>query len=102
MNYAAVLTKAFASLQTNDTFSETVVSLSDESQLCFCHRVDKRWAKAIHPGAREDDSGLAGKLLAAISIFRLNAKHLDIQFDDGSRWEKRFPRAATSEQEPFE
>ena len=26
----------------------------------------------------------------AITIFRLNAKHLDIQFEDGSRWDEAF------------
>jgi hypothetical protein len=29
-------------------------------------------------------------LLGRIAMFRLNGKHLDIQFTDGSRWEARF------------
>ncbi len=27
--------------------------------------------------------------MAAITIFRLNANHLDIQFEDGSRWDQK-------------
>ena len=37
---------------------------------------------------REDEPGLAGELLSAITMFRLNSKHLDIQFEDGSRWDE--------------
>ena len=60
----------------------------DNSRLCFCHRVGERWAKAVGPEDREDEAGLAGELLRAITMFRLNAKHLDIQFEDGSRWDE--------------
>ena len=62
--------------------------LQDNSRLCFCHRVGERWAKAVGPGQREDETGLAGELLSAMTMFRLNAKHLDIQFEDGSRWDE--------------
>jgi len=30
-------------------------------------------------------------------MFRLNGKHLDIQFADGSRWERRFGDSAKRE-----
>ena len=60
----------------------------DNSRLCFCHRVGERWAKAVGPEDREDEAGLAGELLSAMTMFRLNAKHLDIQFEDGSRWDE--------------
>ena len=62
--------------------------LQDNSRLCFCHRVGERWAKAVGPGQREDETGLAGELLSAMTMFRLNAKHLDIEFEDGSRWDE--------------
>jgi hypothetical protein len=29
-------------------------------------------------------------VLPLIALFRLNAKHLDLRFHDGSRWEARF------------
>jgi hypothetical protein len=54
--------------------------------LCFCHRVGERWVKAVGPEHCEGVPGLAGELLAQITMFRLNAKHLDIEFRDASRW----------------
>jgi hypothetical protein len=83
------LIRALAEVVANADFSEAVMRLDDGSQLCFCHRVNERWAKAVGPDGREDQAGLAGELLAAIAMFRLNAKHLDVQFEDGSRWDRR-------------
>ena len=60
--------------------------MRDDSRLCFCHRVGERRAKA--EGA---EGGLAGRMLPLIALFRLNARHLDVQFGDGTRWEMRFP-----------
>jgi hypothetical protein len=37
---------------------------------------------------------MAGEALSRITLFRLNAKHLDVQFSDGSRWETRFRKPA--------
>jgi hypothetical protein len=74
---------AFVSLEVNDAFTEAELRLRDGSRLCFCHRVGERWARA-------DGSGLADQMLPLITMFRLNGKHLDIQFHDGSRWEARF------------
>ena len=88
-NRARILRQALDRAEANAEFSEAVLSLRDGSQLCFCHRVNERWAKAVGPERREEEPGLAGELLAAVQMFRLNAKHLDIQFDDGSRWEER-------------
>ncbi len=88
-NRAEILRQALDRAQANAEFSEAVLSLHDGSQLCFCHRVGERWAKAVGPEGRETEPGLAGELLAGITMFRLNAKHLDIQFDDGSRWDER-------------
>jgi hypothetical protein len=56
--------------------------------------VGERWAKAVGPEQRESEAALAGALLAAMTKFRLNAKHLDIEFDDGSRWEEGLRNSA--------
>lgn len=95
MTSAQALTGSLLSLQTDETYSEAVVTFEDGSRLCFCHRVGERWAKAVGPDAAEQESGVAGRLLAAVSMFRLNAKHLEIQFQDGSRWEEPFRPTAS-------
>src|SRR5262245_2925195 len=89
MTSAEILQSEVLNAVANETFTEAVLSLQDGSRLCFCHRVGERWAKAVGPEGREENGGLAGELLPAVTMFRLNAKHLDIQFADGSRWEKR-------------
>jgi hypothetical protein len=38
------------------------------------------------------DAVLAGRGLSLIGLSRLNAKHLYVQFQDGSRWEEWFGR----------
>jgi hypothetical protein len=78
--------RAFASLEVNEDFTEAVVGMRDGSQLCFCHRVGERWVKVVCEG----EVNTAGQLLPLIGMFRLNRKHLDIQFQDGGRWEARF------------
>lgn len=95
MTQADLLRHAFVSVQTDAAFSEAVVVLRDGSRLYFCHRVDERWAKAIGPEGEKHVSGTAGAVLNGISLFRLNAKHLDIHFTDGSRWEHLFRHRAT-------
>ena len=75
----------------NEDFTEAVMTFHDETRLCFCHRVGERWAKAVGPEQREDAGGLAKELLANMRMFRLNARHLDIQFEDGSRWDQAVP-----------
>jgi hypothetical protein len=84
------LRESVLSVQVNSAFTEAVLLLSDGSRLCFCHRVGQRWAKAVGPETHEENGGLAGELLPAMAMFRLNAKHLDIKFADGGRWEHRF------------
>jgi hypothetical protein len=81
---------SFVSVEVNDSFSEAVLHMSDSSRLVFCHRVGERWARAEATGREGNESGIAGTLLVRISMFRLNGKHLDIQFTDGSRWEAKF------------
>jgi hypothetical protein len=87
---AARLRVAAQSVQVNCDFTEAVVHLSDGSRLCFCHRVGERWAKAVGAENQEQAGGLAEGLLGQMALFRLNGKHLDIEFSDGSRWEKSF------------
>jgi hypothetical protein len=36
------------------------------------------------------DAGLAGRLPPLLGLFRLNRRHLDIQSQDGGRWEAHF------------
>ncbi len=87
MSSEEMLRTALATVAADEKFAEAVLGLRDGSRLCFCHRVGERWAKAVGPQQREQEPGLAGELLAAMKMFRLNAKHLDIEFQDGSRWE---------------
>lgn len=86
---AEILRSTLVRAEADAVFSEAVLRLRDGSRLCFRHRVGERWAKAVGPEGREAEPGLAGELLGAVAMFRLNAKHLDVQFDDGSRWEGR-------------
>ena len=88
MTSALNLQSALVTVESNSTFSEAVMRFRDGSRLCFCHRVGERWAKVVGSEQRESEAGLAGELLAAITEFRLNAKHLDIFFQDGSRWDE--------------
>lgn len=92
MTHEEQLRKAFVTLEVNGAFSEAVAKLRDGSRLCFCHKVGERWAKAVGPPEAETEGLLAGEILPLIAQFRLNAKHLDIHFVDGSRWEMRFSR----------
>jgi hypothetical protein len=89
----SLLRRALASLKVNDTFSEAVLVMEDGSRLLFRHRVGERWARAEGPHGEPDQTGLAGQVLSKLISFRLNAKHLDVQFQDGSRWEAQFQGA---------
>jgi hypothetical protein len=84
----AFLRETLRAVEVNDDFTEAVLQLKDASRLCFCHRVGERWAKSVGPEGREEDGGDADTLVSAITMFRLNRKHLDIQFEDGSRWDE--------------
>jgi len=91
-----LLQNSFVKLEVNQDFTEAVFLLRDRSRLCFCHRVGERWAKAV-PSAQEAERDTAGQVMSTITMFRLNGKHLDIQFADGSRWERRFGNSAKRE-----
>jgi hypothetical protein len=88
MTSEETLRAALLTVETDERFSEAVLRFRDDSRLCFCHRVGERWAKAIGPESCTEEPGLAGELLAGMTMFRLNAKHLDIAFQDGSRWDE--------------
>jgi hypothetical protein len=90
MSAVELLRQALASVETNAEYTEAVVTLRDGGRLCFCHRVGERWVRAVGPGGAEGEPGLAGQVLALIALFRLNAKHLEVEFADGGRWEARF------------
>jgi len=90
MTTEGLLRDSFASLEVDASFTEAVLLMRDGSRLYFCHRVGERWAKAVDAGGDGTDASLAGRVLALISLFRLNGKHLDIRFDDGSHWEAPF------------
>jgi len=91
MTHADNLRTELVTVEVNEQFTEAVMRFRDNSRLCFCHRVGERWAKAFGPEAREAEAGLAALLLSAMTMFRLNAKHLDIQFQDDSRWDEALP-----------
>jgi hypothetical protein len=90
MTYDEFLRQAFVALEVNEAFTEAVLRLRDESQLGFCHRVGARWAKAMDVHGAENEQTLAAAVLSQVALFRLNAKHLEVHFADGSRWEARF------------
>ena len=74
--------------EVNGDFTEAVLHLDDGSRLCFCHRVEERFAKAVGPQDAETEPGHAQEILASIERFRLNRKHLEIFFQDASRWDE--------------
>jgi hypothetical protein len=106
MMHDAFLRAALVSLEVNDTFSEAFITMRDQSRLHFRHRPGERWvnAETVADGPSSEDAltfshgdaghdsptTLAGRVLLTIAMFRLNAKHLDVQLNDGSRWEAVF------------
>ncbi len=92
MSPVEMLRQFLVGVDANEDFTEAVVTLRDGSRLCFRHRVGERWARAVGPGGAEGEPGLAGQVLALLVRFRLNAKHLEIEFAEGGRWEARFRR----------
>ena len=90
MNPVELLRQSLAGVEVNEDFTEAVATLRDGSRLCFRHQVGERWARAVGPAGADGEPGLAGVVLAPITRFRLNAKHLEIEFAEGGRWEARF------------
>src|SRR5438067_12782346 len=90
MAVETLLRASFVALKGDTSFTEAVLLMQDGSRLCFCHRVGERWAKAVDTGAAGSGPTLADQVMSLISLFRLNARHLDVRFEDGSRWEAPF------------
>jgi hypothetical protein len=62
----------------NEQFTEATLFFADGSFLQFVHKSrDERWAR---PSA---DDSTAGMVCQGLRQFRLNAKHLQLYFDDG-------------------
>lgn len=90
MTHEEFLRRSFVALEVNGEFTEAVLQMQDDSRLCFCHRVGERWAKAVGPDQTDNERTRAGEILSRMALFRLNAKHLEVHFADGSRWEAPF------------
>jgi hypothetical protein len=80
---ADLLRGAFVALEVNADCTEVELWLRDDSRLRFRHRVGQRQGEAVGAGAAEE-------VLGRIAKFRLNRRHLDIAFADGSRWDVLF------------
>jgi len=66
----------------NPTFNRGVLDFTDGSYLQFEHTSrSNRWARA------SADATIADELCRSIRQFRLNAKHLQLFFEDGSNAE---------------
>ena len=62
----------------NAEFNEAALYFTDGSFLQFVHKgLNERWAR---PSA---DDTLAGQVCRALRLFRLNAKHLQLYFEEG-------------------
>jgi hypothetical protein len=81
----SLLRDSFRNLEVSPDFTEAVLDMQDGSKLQFCHRVDVRRVKCFGP-----ESTAAADILTRVRTFRLNAKHLEVEFDDGSSWEAKF------------
>ena len=86
------LRQAFTQIEVNDNYTEAVLFLSDASRLQFCHRVGERWVRAAPEPKDAAEPPIAQRILERIALFRLNAKHLEVFFVDGTRWEAEFSR----------
>jgi hypothetical protein len=66
----------------NRAFNRAILECSDGSHLLFEHSSrQNRWAKASEQGT------VADRICRSLAQFRLNAKHLELFFDDDSRTE---------------
>ena len=66
----------------NSDFTEATLFFKDGSSLNFVHKArDQRWARP------STDDTTAGQICRALQQFRLNAKHLQLFFEDRSEIE---------------
>ena len=97
MTIAQMLDDNLQSAIANEDFTEAIVELADSTRLCFWHRVGERGAKSVGAEGQEHLGGMADTIVKRITMFRLNSKHLDIQFDDESRWDNKIPTVEPEE-----
>lgn len=81
--WAARVRAAARRLRVGRRFFEAQLVFDDTSFLHFRHDPHTRWVQAWAPEA----GGLAPELVSRIARFRLNRRHLELWFDDGSRLE---------------
>jgi hypothetical protein len=79
VNFAEYAKRNVLSYTVNAAFNRATLDFSDGSSLQFEHTSrSNRWARA------SADATLADEVCRAIRQFRLNAKHLQLFFDDGT------------------
>jgi hypothetical protein len=77
--FAEVAQSQVVRYSVNREFTQAILVFSDESRLLFEHSSrENRWAKASRAGS------LADRCCQLLQQFRLNAKHLQLYFADGS------------------
>ena len=77
----------------NPTFTQAILLFSDDSRLLFEHSSRaNRWASASAANT------LADTCCQALQQFRLNAKHLQLYFTDGSEAEFFAPATSLAEE----
>ena len=79
MNFAEYAKKQAVRYEVNAEFNQGKLEFTDGSHLQFEHTSrSNRWARASADGT------IAGEICRSIHQFRLNAKHLQLFFEDGS------------------
>jgi hypothetical protein len=79
VNFAEHAKRHVTSYVVNAAFNRATLDFSDGSSLQFEHTSrSNRWARA------SADSTLADEICRSIRQFRLNAKHLQLFFEDGT------------------
>ena len=69
MTSEEILRAGLIAVEADKSFTEAVIRFGDNSRSCFCDCVGESWAKTVDSEDREDEAGLAGELLRAITIF---------------------------------
>jgi hypothetical protein len=79
VNFAEYARRHVTQYSVNAAFNRATLDCTDGSQLQFEHTSrSNRWARA------SSASTIADEIARALSQFRLNAKHLQLFFEDGS------------------
>jgi len=79
MTFAEIANQQVVRYSVNGAYTQAILVFRDESRLLFEHTSrENRWAKASREGS------LADRCCQLLQQFRLNAKHLQLYFVDGS------------------